>query len=370
MDNPKNEYSFTSNKSNKLINPNLRFQQRIDYCLQRIANFLLLNASFIDNLGLLNGKMGIAIFFYLYSRYTKNKVFEDFAGELLDEIYEAINTNTPINFDDGLTGIGWGIEYLIRNKFIEGNTDEVLKELDNIVYKHLSNNPVLINPGNDIFGYGFYYIARLKGHEIDDESLNNLIKKYHLVFLVDECERLLIHKRYREFNILNLNPVTINAFLLFLYEMYKLALFPIRVNKLLLYLPEYLTFYNKEKLTPADSYILNFLSSEIHSTVVEQEIKILYKSVSLENNVDIESIKHDINLYDFLVTTCINKLIFNQHIGFNENEDLLFQKVFGLIDNDDSFYKMINQVNKLNLGLKGFTGAGLLILNSILQTAI
>ena len=50
--------------------------------LRRIANVLLLNASFIDNPGLLNGKMGIAIFFYHYSRYTKNKIYEDYAGEL------------------------------------------------------------------------------------------------------------------------------------------------------------------------------------------------------------------------------------------------------------------------------------------------
>lgn len=107
------------------------FQGKIEDRLRRIANFLLLNASFIDNLGLLNGKMGIAIFFYHYSRYTQNKIFEDYAGELIDEIYEEINVNTPVNFADGLTGIGWGIEYLVKNHFTEGDTDEVLAEIDN-----------------------------------------------------------------------------------------------------------------------------------------------------------------------------------------------------------------------------------------------
>src|SRR5450759_41468 len=93
-------------------------KSKVDRRLQRIANVLLLNASFIDNLGLLNGKMGIAIFFFHYSRYTGNKAFEDFAGELIDEIYEEISTLTPMNFEDGLTGIGWGIEYLIRHNFV------------------------------------------------------------------------------------------------------------------------------------------------------------------------------------------------------------------------------------------------------------
>ncbi len=97
----------------------------IDATLKRIANILLINGSFTDNLGLLNGKMGIAIFFFHYARYC-NKVYEDYAGELVDEIYDEINTNTPVNFADGLTGIGWGIEYLVKNGFVQANIDEAL----------------------------------------------------------------------------------------------------------------------------------------------------------------------------------------------------------------------------------------------------
>jgi lantibiotic modifying enzyme len=94
--------------------------------IQRIANVLLLNASFIDSIGLLNGKTGISIFFYEYGRYTGNKIYTDYAGELIDEIYEEIAQNTPLSFAGGLTGIGWGIEYLVNNKFIDADTDEVL----------------------------------------------------------------------------------------------------------------------------------------------------------------------------------------------------------------------------------------------------
>lgn len=100
-------------------------KSRVDSRLRRSANVLLLNASFIDNLGLLNGKMGIAIFFYHFARYTGSKIFEEYASELLDEIYEEINTNTPVDFANGLTGVGWGIEYLVKNGFVEADTDEV-----------------------------------------------------------------------------------------------------------------------------------------------------------------------------------------------------------------------------------------------------
>lgn len=100
----------------------LSTDQKIDDRVHRIANVLLLNASFTDNIGLLNGKMGISIFFYRYGRYTGNKIFTDYAGELIDEIYEEINTNTGLDFANGLTGIGWGIEYLVENRFIDADT--------------------------------------------------------------------------------------------------------------------------------------------------------------------------------------------------------------------------------------------------------
>jgi hypothetical protein len=38
----------------------------VDDRISRITNILLLNTSFIDNPGLLNGKMGIAIYFYYF----------------------------------------------------------------------------------------------------------------------------------------------------------------------------------------------------------------------------------------------------------------------------------------------------------------
>ena len=41
--------------------------------LQSISHNLMLHSSFINNIGLLKGKMGIAIFFYHYYNYTKKE---------------------------------------------------------------------------------------------------------------------------------------------------------------------------------------------------------------------------------------------------------------------------------------------------------
>jgi hypothetical protein len=98
--------------------------------LLRIVRHLMLHASFISNTGLYHGKMGIALFFAHYGRYTENSLYSDFAGELLDDIYEDIHTGMPTDFENGLCGIGWGVEYLLQNGFMEGDSDEVLSDID------------------------------------------------------------------------------------------------------------------------------------------------------------------------------------------------------------------------------------------------
>jgi lantibiotic modifying enzyme len=157
---------------------------------QHIINTMLLNASFIDNIGLMHGKMGISIFFFQLARQTKNQIFEDYADELIDEIYEEITTNTPVDFENGLAGIGWGIEYLVQNKFIEADTDEVLEEFDNRIFKELIyNTPKEIGLLNGIVGIGAYFLKRIQNPSSNNEKITTLTNKQTLIHVIDELER-------------------------------------------------------------------------------------------------------------------------------------------------------------------------------------
>ena len=68
--------------------------------LQQIANHLIMNSSFLTDLSLYHGKTGIVLFLYNYARYTKNPVYEEFAGELLDEIFNEIHDNIGPDFEN------------------------------------------------------------------------------------------------------------------------------------------------------------------------------------------------------------------------------------------------------------------------------
>lgn len=98
--------------------------------LSRIVSHLILNASFIENIGLYHGKMGVILFLYKYAKYANKPNIDEFAGELLNDVCQEIHLGIDIDFENGLCGIGWSIEYLLENSFLDGNSLNILKEID------------------------------------------------------------------------------------------------------------------------------------------------------------------------------------------------------------------------------------------------
>ncbi len=91
--------------------------------LKEIAHQLMLNTCTEKHLGLLNGKIGMTIFFLHYSQYSQDSLYEDFAGELIKDIYKGLHTIYSYNFQQGLCGIGFGMEHLLQHQFVEADED-------------------------------------------------------------------------------------------------------------------------------------------------------------------------------------------------------------------------------------------------------
>lgn len=136
-----------------------------DEDLMRIAKLLILHGSFSNNLGLMNGKMGIIIFFFHLAKYTRKKIFEDFAGEMIDEIYAEIHDHYPSNFENGLSGIAWGMEYLIQNKFVEADSNEVLEDLDKMIFEWDIRKVSDYSLDTGLEGIAHYVISRCTGKQ-------------------------------------------------------------------------------------------------------------------------------------------------------------------------------------------------------------
>jgi len=130
--------------------------------LKRIVDMLLINGTLLGNSGLWQGKMGVAVFFFHYARYTGNELFEDYAIDIIKQIQAEIHANSPVDYNRGLAGIGAGIEYLVQNGFLNIDTDEVLEDFDNrirhdIMYQPQENDSLR----NGLTGLGQYLLWRI-----------------------------------------------------------------------------------------------------------------------------------------------------------------------------------------------------------------
>lgn len=129
--------------------------------LRYIADHLIVHSGGLSNLGLYHGKMGIVLFFVHYARYTNNPIYQEYAGDLLDEIFEDIHAGITLDFENGLSGIGWGILYLLKNHFVEGNPDEVLLDIDQRMMEINLSRVVDKSVERGLGGYLFYLVERL-----------------------------------------------------------------------------------------------------------------------------------------------------------------------------------------------------------------
>ncbi len=138
---------------------------------EKILHRLILQSPFVEDLGLLYGKMGITIFFFEYGRYKGCNVYTDIGEELLDGICEQIHSKLPFFFSSGLSGIGWGIEYLIQNHFIKGDSNVICEEIDEkILQINLRRlNDQTLETGLE--GLYLYISARIQGTSIQKNPL-------------------------------------------------------------------------------------------------------------------------------------------------------------------------------------------------------
>ena len=169
-----------------------------DIFLKRTATYQILNVNYNTDLGLFRGKMGCAIFFYNYAKYIKNSLFSNFADELLDDIFENIQRDTPLNFYDGLSGIGFGIQYLISQKYVEADSD-VLDEFDIRImeFDPLRMKDYSLESG--IEGYAWYILSRLfysEKNKFDSNYLNKFLKACHLSKLEQQSDAIRLFREY------------------------------------------------------------------------------------------------------------------------------------------------------------------------------
>ncbi|RPH33133.1 MAG: hypothetical protein EHM93_06270 [Bacteroidales bacterium] len=133
---------------------------------------------------IMGGPSGIALFNFYYSKFKNEQSSYDIGYELIGKIFESINSGkNNYSFSGGVAGIGWLIEHLKEQEFIDSNCNEMLCELDDLVYEKMTQDIQSRNFDylHGALGFGLYFLSRLK----ERSNIEN-----YLIKLVDELEKI------------------------------------------------------------------------------------------------------------------------------------------------------------------------------------
>lgn len=151
--------------------------------ISEIADLLLmkLNLTDIDEIGLLEGKTGIALFLFYYSRYSNKKKYFDKALNLIYDDINRINNEPTSSSSNKLSRIGWTIKHLVECGFLGHEKLKILRDIDSLLYEGMIDD---VKEGNyDLLhgslSKGMYFMSKI-----------NKASKLYLTHLVDELEKI------------------------------------------------------------------------------------------------------------------------------------------------------------------------------------
>lgn len=156
---------------------------------------------FSETIGM-NGNMGRVIALFRLYRNIGEENWKTEAEKLLDATMDVCSLDHSLSYSSGLCGIGVGIEYLIQNRYVDGDADEILLELDYQVINAINSKPTLdLDIQSGILGLAYYIYSRLHYRENSEETIV-LILKEHAIYLIDWIADAMqdssINKNYHE----------------------------------------------------------------------------------------------------------------------------------------------------------------------------
>ncbi|MDF2516715.1 MAG: hypothetical protein K0R59_2011 [Sphingobacterium sp.] len=143
--------------------------------------------------GLYDGLTGDILFSFLYSRLYNNKVFRQLGNEGLEVLQDNISQVKSLDRAEGLAGIGWAIEWLAQHRFIQVDTNDVLSDIESLIYRVTSfSSDSTISFASGIIDKIVYFLQRFS-----NQSLSRYTQYTHR-----ECLTYLSDDLYHKFELM------------------------------------------------------------------------------------------------------------------------------------------------------------------------
>jgi len=147
--------------------------------LKEISTILKKEYKSNDQLGVLAGISGIALFHFYYSKYLDTDKHADTGVDILEEVVNRINEGYQFpTYCSGIAGAGWVFEHLLEEDFMDSDNDELLADLDEYLlgvmnYDMQQGQYDFLHAG---IGYAYYFLKRYRNTK--DAILKERYKEY------------------------------------------------------------------------------------------------------------------------------------------------------------------------------------------------
>lgn len=85
--------------------------------------------------GLLSGKMGVCVYFFVMSHHDKESSYYHRAEKLLTELLQSFSFKHGLEMKSGVTGFAMGLIFLYREQYIQMDINNLLRRVDAFIYK-------------------------------------------------------------------------------------------------------------------------------------------------------------------------------------------------------------------------------------------
>lgn len=170
--------------------PSVMSSKLLEKKLEEIYAVTAMHYSNNQNVGVLSGLSGIALFPFYYSKYKANNDYAELGETILSTCIDKVNDGFAVaTFCSGLAGMCWTIEHLHENDMVEIDNDEMLSQMDEYINTMMKG---AIQQGNYDFLHGaigcaFYFLKRFKNTQ--SEELKTRYKSYldQFLTLLEAC---------------------------------------------------------------------------------------------------------------------------------------------------------------------------------------
>ena len=310
--------------------------------------------------GLFQGKMGIALYAYCVN---DKRITTKLADRLIDQLYKDSENLNLINISQGLPGIGLGLDYLMRHNYLEGNSDTILEDIDNSIFRntaYLTKNDKVQLPG--LTEVLLYLSIRLKyGLK---RSANRILFELLATKLINY---IYTHRTEGWYN----EPIpfslyySVPMYLVTLARIHRLNIYTTRIEKILKEMQPFLfaqlPLLHSNKLTLL--YAIRAVCKQIQWKEWEDYAQLLSTQLSIESILSEEMKNKNVLFTDGVAGIYLLLYLYNQ-----ENEEKLqidhqlfhdrieASLIWQQFEADDEFLKA-------HVGLNGYLGLQLLLIH-------